>query len=538
MLLISRLVAALALAGTAIASLQIIPGGTWTASGTNQHVQAHGGGKHIPIPDEYQHINRGQESSKSARPTTGSVKTSSTEARFSRSTVTPARYVHTYRSPPAKVNFLQNLVEWTYVGELLSRQSSGDLGPNRVVERPKVLYNEATRKYVMWMHIDDSSYKEAKTGVATSSSVCGKYTYLGSFQPLGQQSRDMGLFKDDDGSAYLLTEDRPNGLRINRLTSDYTNVTSTVHLFPEHIEAPAMYKKNGVYFMFGSQLTATNDNKYTTSTSLSGPWSSWANFAPSGSNTFNSQTTFILGVGDTVMYYHPSHPVQPITYMGDRWVPSNLMASTYIWLPLTISGTTATLVLHPPPSPRSSPLFFTSALFSQPPLTRPQQNQVNWILPLQGTWTPGPTETNPEAESSTNALSNGARVISCSGCSGGMAVGWIGGPSDGTLRIVGVESSASTRSTIRVKYENGDSSQRYALVSVNGKTQVLAFLPSGGSPASSTLHADLQSGSDNTVTFSAYAQGYGGLFSSPTDLVMAADTEVGPDVDRLMVPKT
>ncbi|KAK9640855.1 hypothetical protein HCH54_008614 [Aspergillus fumigatus] len=479
MLLISRLVAALALAGTAIASLQIIPGGTWTASGTNQHVQAHGGGKHIPIPDEYQHINRGQESSKSARPTTGSVKTSSTEARFSRSTVTPARYVHTYRSPPAKVNFLQNLVEWTYVGELLSRQSSGDLGPNRVVERPKVLYNEATRKYVMWMHIDDSSYKEAKTGVATSSSVCGKYTYLGSFQPLGQQSRDMGLFKDDDGSAYLLTEDRPNGLRINRLTSDYTNVTSTVHLFPEHIEAPAMYKKNGVYFMFGSQLTgwSTNDNKYTTSTSLSGPWSSWANFAPSGSNTFNSQTTFILGVGDTVMYYHPSHPVQPIT-------------------------------------------------------------QVNWILPLQGTWTPGPTETNPEAESSTNALSNGARVISCSGCSGGKAVGWIGGPSDGTLRIVGVESSASTRSTIRVKYENGDSSQRYALVSVNGKTQVLAFLPSGGSPASSTLHADLQSGSGNTVTFSAYAQGYGGLFSSPTDLVMAADMEVGPDVDRLMVPKT
>lgn len=106
------------------------------------------------------------------------MKTSSTEARFSRSTVTPARYVHTYRSPPAKVNFLQNLVEWTYVGELLSRQSSGDLGPNRVVERPKVLYNEATRKYVMWMHIDDSSYKEAKTGVATSSSVCGKYTYL------------------------------------------------------------------------------------------------------------------------------------------------------------------------------------------------------------------------------------------------------------------------------------------------------------------------------------------------------------------------
>jgi hypothetical protein len=33
-----------------------------------------------------------------------------------------------------------------------------------------------------------------------------------------------------------------------------------------------------------------------------------------------------------------------IRYMGDRWFSSNLMASTYIWLPLTLSGTTATLV--------------------------------------------------------------------------------------------------------------------------------------------------------------------------------------------------
>lgn len=144
-----------------------------------------------------------------------------------------------------------------------------------------------------------------------------------------------------------------------------------------------------------------------------------------------------------------------------------------------------------------------------------QQNQVNWILPLQGTWTPGPAETTPEAESSTSVLSNGARVISCSGCSGNQSVGWIGGPSDGTLQIVGVQSDASTTSTIRVKYENGDSSQRYATVNVNGISQVLAFLPSGdgNTPASSTLHVQLQSGSSNTVTFSAYQQGYGRLLS-------------------------
>jgi beta-xylosidase len=100
-----------------------------------------------------------------------------------------------------------DLVQWTYVGALLSQTSSGDLGPNRVVERPKVIYNSSTKKYVLYMHIDNSGYSEAKVGVATGDTVCGKYTYLRSWQPLGFQSRDIGLFQDDDGSAYLLSED-------------------------------------------------------------------------------------------------------------------------------------------------------------------------------------------------------------------------------------------------------------------------------------------------------------------------------------------
>jgi beta-xylosidase len=100
-----------------------------------------------------------------------------------------------------------DLVEWTYVGALVSRQSSGDLGPNRVVERPKVIYNKATKKYILYMHIDSSNYGEAKVGVATGDSVCGKYSYRGSVQPMGRQSRDMGLWVDDDGTAYLLSED-------------------------------------------------------------------------------------------------------------------------------------------------------------------------------------------------------------------------------------------------------------------------------------------------------------------------------------------
>ena len=100
-----------------------------------------------------------------------------------------------------------DLVQWTFVNALLSRTTGGDLGPNRVVERPKVLFNDKTKEFVMYVHIDSSDYQEAKVGGATSKTVCGDYDYIRSFQPLGFQSRDIGLFKDDDNSAYLLTED-------------------------------------------------------------------------------------------------------------------------------------------------------------------------------------------------------------------------------------------------------------------------------------------------------------------------------------------
>lgn len=233
-----------------------------------------------------------------------------------------------------------DLVHWTFVSNVLTKQASGDLGPNRIIERPKVIYNSSTSQYVMYMHVDNASYGEAKVGVATSSSICGNYSYRGSFQPLGFQSRDMNLFKDDDGTAYLLSEDRANGLRIDKLSTDYLSVASAVVILTPNHEAPAMFKLNGRYYLFGSFLTGwnTNDNQYTTATSLAGPWSAWSAFAPPGSNTLNSQTTFILPVagssGTTFMY------------MGDRWTPSSLGTSPYIWLPLQVNGANVTMSWH------------------------------------------------------------------------------------------------------------------------------------------------------------------------------------------------
>jgi hypothetical protein len=226
-----------------------------------------------------------------------------------------------------------DLAHWAYQSASLTRQSSGDLGPNRVVERPKVIYNSSTSQYVMYLHIDNSGYSEAKVGVATSSTPCGPYSYRGSFRPLGYQSRDLGLFQDTDGTGYLLSEDRANGLRIDKLSADYLSVTSAVKVFADY-EAPAMVKTGGRYYLLGSHLTGwnTNDNVYATSTSLTGTWSAFRTFAPVGTKTYNTQTGNIIPVqgssGTTFIY------------AGDRWTASNLGTSPMVWLPMTISGTT------------------------------------------------------------------------------------------------------------------------------------------------------------------------------------------------------
>jgi hypothetical protein len=66
-------------------------------------------------------------------------------------------------------------------------------------------------------------------------------------------------------------------------------------------EAPAMVKVDSRYYLLGSHLTgwSTNDDQYTTATSLSGSWSSWSDFAPPGSGTYNSQAANIITVEGT-----------------------------------------------------------------------------------------------------------------------------------------------------------------------------------------------------------------------------------------------
>src|SRR5262245_290650 len=104
---------------------------------------------------------------------------------------------------------------WEFRNNVLTANSSPELNPANI-ERPKVVYNASTGRYVMWMHWENGvNYGEARAAVASSATVDGNYTYHGSFRPLantgvvdhgkpGYMSRDCTLFVDTNGTGYFI----------------------------------------------------------------------------------------------------------------------------------------------------------------------------------------------------------------------------------------------------------------------------------------------------------------------------------------------
>ncbi|MEU6245875.1 RICIN domain-containing protein [Glycomyces sp. NPDC047010] len=232
-----------------------------------------------------------------------------------------------------------DLVNWTFRNDILSAESDPDLSPANI-ERPKVVYNPNTGKYVLWAHKENGvDYGDAEVAVAVSDTVDGDYDYQGSFRPAGYDSRDMTLFVDTDGTGYLISAADVNyDLNVYRLTDDFLAIDELVYVFDGyHREAPAVFQRGGVYFLVTSGATGWNANQtqYATTTNFpEGAWSGWSNAG--NSTTYGSQPTHVTTVQGTAGTSY--------LYMGDRWGPQwggKPMDSEYVWLPISFPSSTS-----------------------------------------------------------------------------------------------------------------------------------------------------------------------------------------------------
>lgn len=145
------------------------------------------------------------------------------------------RYVACYSS--------KDLVHWKFRHQVLALADPDHLGPNWILERPKVFRNPRTGKFVLYAHLGDASSKVASVAVAVSDQIDGDYHYLKSFRPLDEESRDIGQFVDDDGTAYLIFESRPTkGFFIAKLSDDYLSVEKKVSFVDTAIEGGALVR--------------------------------------------------------------------------------------------------------------------------------------------------------------------------------------------------------------------------------------------------------------------------------------------------------
>lgn len=232
----------------------------------------------------------------------------------------------------------KDLYNWKWEGLALAAtpdEPDSDLHPSRVVERPKVVYNPGTKKFVMWMHIDAPDYSLGKAGVAVSDSPAGPYAYLGSEFPCDSESRDMTLFRDGEDAYLIFGSGWHTHIKIAKLTPDYLRTTEDyVEILqsegpPLGREAPAIFKRKGRYYLITSGTTGWEQNpaEYAAAENIMGPWKTMGSpcEGPLSELTFVAQSTFAL-------------PVQgkedAFIFMADRWKNHNLGDSRYIWLPI------------------------------------------------------------------------------------------------------------------------------------------------------------------------------------------------------------
>ncbi|MDO4267869.1 MAG: bacterial Ig-like domain-containing protein [Eubacteriales bacterium] len=257
---------------------------------------------------------------------------------------------------------------------------------NCIIERPKLLYNEKTDKWVLWYHSDgpDSSgngrYSRNLIGVAVSDEITGPYQFIGAAKAYGNGgvagqgdsklsnggSGDMTVFKDDDGTAYLIyvtsKDGTNNAMSIAKLNESYTGLVTDKNygeegyklfdssktavsgkdffydvLNEKQREAPAVFKYKDTYYM-GVSTTGGWNPSFTTlfrSKTMLGRWEKVSKSLFSGTDTWEPDEPYMTSIAgkkkgfsstadnsfsSQITYVVPLDAENGLfLYMGDRW---------------------------------------------------------------------------------------------------------------------------------------------------------------------------------------------------------------------------
>lgn len=276
----------------------------------------------------------------------------------------------------------------------VSEQPGHDIERGCIMERPKVVYNARTKKFVMLFHLElkGRGYEAARVAFAVSDTPVGPFRFLRSTRlhagkwPFdmsraqrkeamrtdadawkewwtpewrketekgmylwrdfegGQMSRDMTVFVDDNGKAYHITSSQENlTLLVSELTPDYLDFTGKYNTIAPggQNEAPTLMKHGGRYWLICSGCTgwAPNEARMFVSKSIWGPWTRLDSpfrgeearlYPDDASQPKTFPASKTFGAQGTYIL-DLGHTQY---FMADVWNPKHLRRSLHIWLPI------------------------------------------------------------------------------------------------------------------------------------------------------------------------------------------------------------
>ncbi|WP_100405389.1 family 43 glycosylhydrolase [Bacillus solitudinis] len=219
----------------------------------------------------------------------------------------------------------KDLYNWEDKGIIIppnEEDVSSSLHPTQNMDRPHIIFNEKTQKFVCWLKIMRKDHTQDAT-ILISDHILGPYEILKEgFRPLDMSAGDFDLVAAEDGKAYYYFERVHSELICADLTDDYTDVTGyySTHfpnIAPPFVrEAPAYFSRKGLHYLLTSGTTHYHPNptEVACARTYHGPFNVLGNphIGDSSHTSFNSQISSVF-----------KHPFKKDLYiaLADRWIP-------------------------------------------------------------------------------------------------------------------------------------------------------------------------------------------------------------------------
>ncbi|MCM1236420.1 MAG: family 43 glycosylhydrolase [Ruminococcus flavefaciens] len=207
--------------------------------------------------------------------------------------------------------------------DLNNRDSS--LHPSAMLDRPHIIYNRFTHKYVCWMKIMHRDGAQTET-IMEAEHILGPYHLVQEgLRPLNMDAGDFDLAVAPDGKAYYYFERVHSETICADLTADYTDVTGYYsthfpHSAPPYVrEATAHFLRKGKHYLVTSGTTGylPNPSEIAVADTWHGPYKVLGNPHPHDDSrtSYHSQISSVFKVEGRKDLY---------IAVADRWVPDHM----------------------------------------------------------------------------------------------------------------------------------------------------------------------------------------------------------------------